>query len=284
MRRIAVWIMAAALAACSPSPQPAHPALWQVDGPHGERAWLFGTIHALERPVAWHSAPIDAALAQSDRIVVEIADMGHSMSDTFEAMSHSPGLPPLSQRVAPEYRESLERLLASARMPESRFAQTETWAAALTLSRAGEANLDSANGIDRAVVRAAGGKPVGELEGARGQLSLFDSLPERDQRDLLQIVVADADKPGSDSTGLAEAWRKGDMAAIEVETHRGLLADPELREVLFAGRNRAWSDRIAAMMQAGAHPFVAAGAAHMAGAEGLPALLAAKGYRVTRVQ
>jgi len=54
--------------------------------------------------------------------------------------------------------------------------------------------------------------------------------------------------------------------------------------VLFTGRNRAWSGRIAAMMEQGARPFVAVGAAHMAGPEGLPALLLAKGYRVARVQ
>jgi uncharacterized protein YbaP (TraB family) len=63
-----------------------------------------------------------------------------------------------------------------------------------------------------------------------------------------------------------------------------MLSDPDLRAALFTGRNRSWSARIAAMLARGEHPFVAVGAAHMAGADGLPAMLAAAGYRVTRVQ
>ena len=51
-----------ALAACAgPPAEPVRPALWQVDGPHGQRAWLLGTIHALPGPVKWRSAAIDEA-------------------------------------------------------------------------------------------------------------------------------------------------------------------------------------------------------------------------------
>ena len=74
------------------------------------------------------------------------------------------------------------------------------------------------------------------------------------------------------------------MATIEAETSRGMLADPELRAALFTQRNRKWSERVAELMQGGASPFVAVGAAHMAGSDGLPAMLAAKGFRVRRVQ
>lgn len=284
--RVLLLALSLIVAACGPQPQPAHPALWLVEGPHGQKGWLFGTIHALERPALWRSAAIDEALAGSDRVVVEIAGLADNkaMAAEFGRLSHSAGLPPLSERIDPALRDTLAALLKREGLDEARFADVETWAAALTLARAGGGSVDAAHGIDKAVMVATRGKPVEELEGARGQLGLFDALPEKEQGDLLSAIVRADGKDSTESGSLAEAWRKGDMAPIERESHRGMLADPELRAALFTGRNRTWTTRIAALLGAGRRPFVAVGAAHMVGADGLPAMLAAQGYTVTRVQ
>lgn len=285
MRPIAA-LLALALAGCAAEPEPATPALWRVDGAEGQTGWLFGTIHSLERSVLWRSGKVDGALKASDRIVVEVADLADDagLSKTFAAMSQSPGLSPLSARVTPALRPRLATLMRKAGASERNFAGVETWAAALSLARAGASRDAAENGVDRAVEAAAEGRPVVELEGAVRQLGLFDALPETEQRDLLNAVLRDAGAIDNESGDLARAWRKGDMAAIEAETRKGLLADPELRAALFTQRNRAWADKVSAMLGKGERPFVAVGAAHMAGPEGLPAMLTAKGYKVTRVQ
>ena len=274
------------LTACAPAPRSAKPALWRVEGAHGEWGYLFGTIHSLKQPALWRSGQVEGALAGADRIVVEVARLSDraSLGRTFAAISKTPGLPPLSARVEPALRPRLAEAMRAAGARESNFTDVETWAAALSLARAGQSADEAANGIDRAVEALANGRPVVELEGAAGQLGLFDALPEKEQRDLLAAVLRDSAGIDSESASLSEAWRKGDMALIERETRKGLLADPELREALFTARNRAWTDRLSTMLVQGEHPFVAVGAAHMAGAEGLPAMLRAKGYKVTRVQ
>jgi uncharacterized protein YbaP (TraB family) len=290
VRRAHAWLSlalgAVLLAACGPAPEPARPAFWRIDGPGGQRAWLLGTIHALDRPAEWRSPAIDQALDEASLLAVEVGNLDDAaaMQGALAALSRTAGQPPLSARVDPELRPDLARLLDSAGLKDSGFADVETWAAALALARAGEVSLASEYGVDRAILRDKGRKPVLELEGARGQLGLFDALPETEQRDLLDAVVREAGHEDGASGSLAAAWRKGDMATIEAQTRRGMLADPELRAALFTQRNRKWSERVAALMQGGARPFVAVGAAHMAGSEGLPAMLAAKGFTVRRVQ
>jgi uncharacterized protein len=288
VKRRLLWLLPALLlAACAqPEPQPAQPALWRIDGPGGEVGYLFGTIHSLDRPAHWRSAEVESALAGTDRIVVEVANLGDqgALQRTFAAMSRSEGLPPLSQRVAPELRPQLAALLRKAGVSEAHFDGVETWAVALALARAETDAKAAANGIDRAVLAAAGNRPVVELEGATGQFGIFDALPEKEQRDLLAEVLHDQGALEADDRDLAAAWREGDMQAIEAETRTGLLADPELREALFTARNRAWTARLAAILARGEKPFVAVGAAHMAGPDGLVAMLTEQGYRVERVQ
>ncbi len=269
------------LAACAPEPQPATPALWQVDGQMSSRGWLFGTIHALDRPARWRTAAVDKALAEARVLVLEIGpeDRG-ALGQTFASLARTPGQPPLSQRVEPHKRAKLMALLKEADLPESQFADVETWAAALSLARALEEDAHGEYGVDLALEKAWAGRPIIALEGAKAQLQLFDRLPEQDQRDLLSSVVVDSDE---DDT-LSEAWRKGNMEVLDRETSLGLLADPELRDALYVKRNRAWAATIAAMLAKGERPFVAVGAAHMAGNEALPLLLKQSGFTVTRIQ
>ena len=282
MRRgLYILILAGLLAGCGPKPLPANPALWRVDGPHGERGWLFGTIHTLPQPVTWRTAKVAAALAQSDALLVEIANLddGPVMTRAFEAVSHSPGLPPLDQRVAPEDRGRLLMALRRIGRSPADFADTESWAAAIMLAREDDKG-DPANGVDRALLREKA-LPAADLEGAQGQFAIFDQLSERAQRRLLAASVA---PPANTAPDMAEAWRRGDMAAIGAQTTQGMLADPELHEALYVARNRRWAGLIALALGLIRHPFVAVGAAHMAGPEGLPAMLAARGLRVSRVE
>ena len=284
--RLQLGLVAALVLASCARPEPASPALWLIEGQGGERAWLFGTIHALPDPVEWRTAKIEAALDASDQLVLEVAavDDGATIGKIFARLGSSPGLASLPMRLSPEDRSELQSDMAAVGLAPGALDRLETWAAALALQQAVAARegIDSSNGIDRALVRG-WNKPVAELEGAATQLAIFDRLAEDDQRALL-LAVLRGGKAGEEIERLARAWMQGDMALIGKEVEGDFLSDPELREALLVGRNRAWVVKLEASLKQGARPFVAVGAAHLAGPEGLPAMFSAKGYKVTRVQ
>ena len=287
MARLTVLLLlVVSLAACSPAPDPAHPALWHAVCPGQRQAYLFGTVHALERPAKWRGPVIDRALDDADVLMVELnpLDDAKAQGAVFARLASSPGQGLLSARVSQTLRPALDDMLKRSGLTDTQFGETETWAAALTIAQAQAPQLDSSYGIDRAILGAAGGKPVEELEGLEGQLRIFDALSQREQRDLLEAIVRDAADQRDDPADLAKAWRAGDMATIARETDRGMLADPQLRQALFVGRNARWTKRIIAAMANGKRPLVAVGAAHLAGPDGLPAMLEATGCRVERVQ
>ena len=127
-------------------------------------------------------------------------------------------------------------------------------------------------------------KPVDEFEGAAAQLAIFDQLPEPAQRALLAAAL---DCPGDELTEmhkLEQAWATGDLAMVNAATSADFLRNPELRAALLVSRNRAWVAKLTGLLLRGAQPFVAVGLAHLVGADGLPALLSAQGYTVTRLQ
>ena len=279
----AVALLAAA--SCRPQPQPARPALWEITGPNNQRGWLFGTIHSLSTPAQWHSAVLDKNLAASDQLVLEIAaaDEDQRTAATFARLQHAAGLLPLPERINPELRPPLAKLLYDNHLDVGSYTTTKTWAAALILAQLTHKAGEAENGIDRALIAAMPHKPRGELEGVERQLAIFDSLPEESQRAMLTSML-DGSENNDDDSKLEEGWRKGDMGLIDHATYTGMLTDPGLHQALYVDRNLNWAKQIEAMLKAGKHPFVAVGAAHMAGEQGLPALLAKDGLTVKRVQ
>jgi uncharacterized protein YbaP (TraB family) len=284
-------ILILALAGCEDAPGeeqdsgPPNPLFYEIASADGAvEGWMVGTIHALPDGTSWRTPEITAAIDKADLLLVEIADLGDktALPQIFAQLATTPGQPPLDRRLPAKLRTNLDDLLDRGGLDPDQFSRVETWAAALTLAQVtGEG--DPANGVDRALIADFEGRPVREFEGARAQLSIFDRLPEADQRALLAAVVRDADKVAAQDAKLRHAWRTGDAATIEAASQTGILADPGVREALLTARNRAWIAKLLPQLEAGPRPLVAVGAAHLVGPEGLVSLLADQGYRVRRL-
>lgn len=263
------------------------PAFYEIAGRDGElEGWLFGTVHALPADVEWRSQRLDTIIDEADLLLVEVADLSdrEGMALIFRSMAFDDApASSIDARIAPAARPGLDLLLAEGEIPTGHLDAMESWAAALTLAQLASTG-DPQYGADRALISEFAGRRVVEFEGVRGQLSLFDSLPETEQVDLLEAVIAEASGRKDRASEMTVAWKTGDLPALEKSSGEGLLGDPELRAALLTSRNEAWLSRLQPLLQQPERPLIAVGAAHLLGEDGLPALLAREGYTVRRVQ
>lgn len=270
-------------------PKKGAPALWHVEGPEGE-AWLFGGIHALPSGIKWITPKMKQAMDASDRLVLEVVGLEDSaqITRTFQQLANSPDQPALSERLPPDLREAGEQLRVKGRLSPSRFETLESWAAAITLAGAATANLDMVReaGVERVLAKRyrQRDKPVIGLETPARQFTYFDQLGEDDQRAMLVSVIADADNAPTAYRDMVTGWLTGDIDRLAEAANRGLLQRPQIREQILLRRNRDWADQITDMLALGARPFIAVGAAHLAGPDSVQAMLESRGYTVTRLQ
>jgi hypothetical protein len=287
MRR---WIAAALMllaAACQRTPPPSQVALWAISQGGATRGWILGTIHALPPGTVWRRPAIDTAMAAADRLVMEIGEPLNPeiAGKALARLALTPGLPPPTMRLDPAGRAALIAAYGRLGLDDARFHDTESWAVALQISALAsqKAGADAQDGVEPQLRAAMAGKPVTGLETVDSQFAMFDALPERAQDVLLASVAREATDPRNDDADLLALWLKGDELGLAHEADSDFLTDPALRDALLTARNRAWVAKLDTLLRSGAHPFIAVGAAHVAGSDGLPELLRARGWIVQRI-
>ncbi len=260
----------------------ANPLIYEITNSGGEiEGWMLGTIHALPDGVSWRNDAADAVIAQADLLLVEVAELDNQseIAFTFGELASTRGLGPLSNRVSPELRKPLAKIVARSDFPGGDFADTESWAAAIILARV-DAVGEPRNGVDRALIRDFSDRDVRGFETVAGQLGVFDTLDAADQRDLLEGTVREWVEAQEQPGRLLRAWLAGDEATLIEATTSGIMADPELREALLVGRNEDWIDPLVETLETPERPLVAVGTAHLIGPDGLGAMLEKRGYSV----
>ena len=170
----ALALLAAACHKAAPPPLPAKVALWEIADTSGTRGWIFGTVHALPAGVQWRRPAIDRALANADRLVLEIAQPldGNVAGVALARLAYTPGLPPPSARVAMKYRDALAKVYKDLNLTDAQFQNEESWAVALQIAAIGgqKQGMDPASGVEPQLRKLIGGKPGAGLETLDGQV------------------------------------------------------------------------------------------------------------------
>jgi uncharacterized protein YbaP (TraB family) len=263
--------------------------LWKVEGPGGSSAYLLGSLHVLTADFYPLHPTINKAFAESKTLVEEIdideaSDPMIMMAALAKAMLTDGRT--LEQVVAPDVYAEVKKRAEKAGLPMAALDRMKPWLVAITLMAPTlqAAGFKPELGIDRHFfdrAKDSGMKRQG-LETMAFQIDQFDSLSPKLQEELLKTTMEDLDKEVNGVKDMAQAWAFGNVAAIEKLTLSELKSAPELYQKLLVDRNNNWIPHIETCLKQNAGCFVVVGAAHLVGPDGLPVLLAKKGYKVTQ--
>jgi len=289
------------LSACNNAPDPVTlntvktgtPALWKVTGTQPGQigvVYMFGTIHILPNDVQWRTPTLEAAIADSDQLVIEVLglDDPQNAARIFSRLAVSPGQEKLDARIDPCLRDDLDRIIDASNISERTLNRMETWAAALSLASAQTKGLGlhSSSSVEKKLLAQfkAAEKPIEALETIELQLGYFDKLPEAQQRKMLASVVEDSADAQKAFEKLFNAWMTGDLEEIVTLSDTGILTDAKTRQYLLVARNLDWAEQLDKRLQKAGTSLVAVGAAHLVGPDAVQETLAKRGYKIEKIQ
>jgi len=123
------------------------------------------------------------------------------------------------------------------------------------------------------------GKKIAGLETFDDQIhALYSQFSYKRQADMLVDFISDKDRAKADIVDMNRYYREGDLAKLEAMMAGEVFSKKEI-EVLVNDRNRKWIAQLPAIMKQ-QQTFVAVGALHLAGENGLVTLLRKAGYVV----
>jgi len=257
--------------------------LWKIEGKALKQpSYLLGTIHILPQKDFFLSDAMKQALASSQQVVLELDMDDPNMSmEMFKYASMNEGSA-LDKLLSPADYAKLDSLVKKA--TGVGVGMFNKWQPMLVASVVMQQMLDNQPAsYELTLVKLAkeGQKEVLGLETIKEQIDAMATIPLPQQAQYLSEMLNDFDQQKAlfgKMVDLYKAQKIEELLAYIIEESGGI----DFSTVLLNQRNQNWIPKIGEIA-AEKPTFFAVGAGHLAGKDGVLALLRKAGYRVTAV-
>jgi uncharacterized protein YbaP (TraB family) len=264
---------------------PEHGRLWRITGIGGADNFLLATLHLGDPRVLNLPPAVRVALAASATLVLEALHDDADERQLRDSMRNPPDVR-LSDLLQPGLFERVREILGDAGYAEGDVQRYKPWAAALLVAypqRGQSVYLDRRLYLD---ARAAGKRTLG-LESLGEQAAVFNELPPAEQIEWLSDAVEQHAGQENVVEEIITAYLDGNLHALRRQYREQMLKDDEggsrqLHRKLVEERNHVMARRLTPLLQEGG-VFVAVGALHLPGQDGLLSLLRRQGASVRPV-
>ena len=257
--------------------------LWKISKAGSPHSYVFGTIHVSDELIVNLPEEVNRALNQAKSFAMEVVPEPSEMM-TFASLMYFSDGQKLSDLISKPLFDEVVRLLASYHLPEEAVELLKPWAAFLTMSYPPEFGQV----LDMYLLEKARqlGVMVTGLESMQEQVDIFNTLALNHQIKILSDTACHYDQVEADFTKMKSLYIARDLGGLYAYSQRYSLSDDEvynelIRKIL-VDRNYIMTKRMQPMLESG-NAFIAIGAMHLPGDEGVLSLLAKNNYEISLI-
>ena len=256
--------------------------LWEISGTGMQRpSYLFGTFHLMCKNDIHFSNQLKTAVNRSDEVYMELdMDDPATIFGGLLLMNMKNGKT-LQQLYTPEEYKRVESFFNDSLHTPLSFIQNMKPFFLEAILYPKMMPCKTISGVEEELMKVAKQekKEIKGLETMEFQASVFDSIPYEEQaKELLKSIDSMADNKKIFDTMLT-VYKNQQLAEIETLFSKSELGLEEHQDILLDNRNKNWVAQLKNIMKTSS-VFVAVGAGHLVGNEGLIALLRKEGYIV----
>jgi len=253
---------------------------WSIMDGDRQAGYLLGTIHSEDPRLLDFSGLLLDQLGLNQVFAMELVPDQPTLEKLTEYVHYQDGTS-LESRIGPKRYATVRKLLSHYNVPTDWLESMKVWAVVMTLSvPAPETGLFMDISLS---LRASGnGLRVVGLESLKQQLSFLEDMPMAQQLDMLDQALVDYQRVREMHDQLVDAYLAGDLQVLQKEAEMQMkqLA-PEVKDYFVEqgihARNHRMLESLLPLL-AQSQVFVAVGALHLPGDQGLVSLLRENGY------
>jgi uncharacterized protein len=258
--------------------------LWKVSGNGlAKDSYLYGTIHIICKENFLMNDQITAAFDQTEQLILELDMSDPQLMNKMQQVSLNPGMKNIQGDLDPEAAKTIDAFLLKnygAGLAQLGVLKPFVLTSMVLVKTLPCAETESYEGFFTTKAGSAS-KPVMGLETVEYQVGVFDQIPQDIQLKELGKMLTD------ESTKQETEKLMSTYLTQDVEALFGLMNSSEMmsqyRGLMLDDRNKAWIPKISEAMKSKS-VFVAVGAGHLGGENGVISLLKQAGYTVEPVK
>jgi uncharacterized protein len=256
--------------------------LWKISGHDLKHpSFLFGTFHLMCKDDIHFSNQLKEALKQSDEVYMELdMDDPSTILGGMLYMNMTNGKK-LSDLYTPDEYEKLEHYFSDSLNTPLMLLQRAKPYFLVALLYPRMMNCESASGVEEELLKIAkeNKKEIKGLETVQFQASVFDSIPyDKQAKELLKNIDSFSVYKHEFDDEL-RLYKDQQLDSMQNMVDNNEFGSKKYEDLLLNNRNKKWVKELNEIMKKES-VFVAVGAGHLTGPEGLISLLRKEGYKV----